>query len=130
MAEKVKSRKLNKGTEEVEEKNVNKTSSKKTQKKTLDDVLGKVDSSRSVALERRTRSVNKNLKGRKLKVTNEDLDEKKLDKEIENEDNLSITLMIVILLACFVVGGILGYMLYRIALNSSNVLSIVPYLFR
>lgn len=53
--------------------------------------------------------------------------EQKLDKEIEIEDNLSIMVMIIILIICFLVGISLGYMLYRIAINSSNVMFIVTH---
>lgn len=55
--------------------------------------------------------------------------EEQLDKEIAKEDNLSITLMVIILVVCFIVGIFLGYMLYRIAINSSNVMFIVKYFF-
>lgn len=48
-----------------------------------------------------------------------DKTEEKIDREIESEDNLSIAVMIAILVGCFVVGTILGYVLYRLAINSS-----------
>lgn len=61
---------------------------------------------------------------RKLGVSRE---EKKLDREIEGQDNLSIMVMIIILVLCFIVGIMLGYMLYRIAMNSSNVMFIIAH---
>ena len=118
---KIKSRKINKDE---------KVTVKKERRKTLDDVLGKVDSSRAVALERRVRTTNKSLKGKKIKAANVDVEEKKLDQAIEREDNLSVAAMILIIVGCFVVGSIIGYMLYRIAMNSSNALLVVPYLFK
>lgn len=69
----------------------------------------------------------KKVKARKIKMTYTDKEEKELDKAIENEDNLSITVMIIILILCFIVGIFLGYVLYRIAINSSNVMMIVRY---
>lgn len=53
--------------------------------------------------------------------------EKKIDKEIEHENDLSITVIISILVLCFFVGISLGYMLYRIAINSSNAMMIIKY---
>ena len=123
---KIKSRKINKDTNVTDKRE--KVTVKKENKKTLDDVLGNVDSSRSVALERRVRNTNKSLKGKKIKAAN--LEEKKLDQAIEREDNLSLAAMILIIVGCFVVGSIIGYMLYRIAMNSSNALLVVPYLFK
>ena len=43
------------------------------------------------------------------------------DKKIENDDNFSIGLMIFILVLCVIVGIVLGYLLYRLAINSSAV---------
>ena len=108
--DKIKSRKLKKDfDQEIEENSVTDVSSKG-----YEEVLKKVNSSRSVAIERKTRAVNKNLKGKKIKKTNLELEETKLDKEIEASDNLSVTVIFLILVTCFVVGGVLGYMLYRI----------------
>ena len=71
------------------------------------------------------------IKTRKLHILDSnDNEEQELDREIEQEDNFSIVLMILILVVCFVVGITLGYILYRIAINSSNVMLIVKYLFR
>lgn len=130
--EKIKSRKINKENKVLEDKDskVSKKKNPKSKKKTLDDVLGKVDTSRSIALERRVISTKKSLKGKKIKSSNLYLEEKKLDKEYEKEDNLSVTMMILILVACFVIGGILGYMLYRIAMNSSNALLVIQHFLR
>ena len=44
-------------------------------------------------------------------------EEKKLDEGIQKDDNMSIGLIILILVLCFVVGISLGYLLYKIALN-------------
>lgn len=42
-------------------------------------------------------------------------------KNIESEDNFSLGLMIFILVLCVIVGVVLGYFLYRLAINSSAV---------
>ncbi len=65
----------------------------------------------------------KKIHTRKLHL-GQDVAEKKLDKEIQNEDNLSISLMVLILIGCFVIGIILGYMLYRLAIDSSAIIII------
>ena len=108
-------------------KKVDNDKNKKQSKKKLDDVLGKVDASRTVALERRTSVVKKSLKGKKIKAFNVNLEEQKLDRQYEKEDNLPVAMMVLILVSCFVIGGILGYMLYRIALNSSNALLVIQH---
>ena len=54
-------------------------------------------------------------------------EEQALDKVIENEDNISITVMFIILRVCFVVGMCLGYVLYQIAINSSNAMLIITH---
>lgn len=61
---------------------------------------------------------------RKLVVSSE---EQELDKVIENEDNISVTVMVIILVFCFVVGICLGYVLYQIAINSSNAMLIITH---
>ena len=45
-----------------------------------------------------------------------------LEKEALQEDNISIAMIVLIIGLCFVVGISLGYILYRIAINSSSVL--------
>lgn len=47
--------------------------------------------------------------------------ETKVDKELEKTDNFSVVMMIVVIATCFVVGIVLGYILYNLALNSSNI---------
>ena len=108
-------------------KKVDNDKNKKQSKKKLDDVLGKVDASRTVALERRTSVVKKSLKGKKIKAFNVNLEEQKLDRQYEKEDNLPVAMMVLILVSCFVIGGFIGYMLYRIALNSSNALLVIQH---
>ena len=45
-----------------------------------------------------------------------------LEKEALQEENISIAMIVLIIGLCFVVGISLGYILYRIAINSSSVL--------
>ena len=49
------------------------------------------------------------------------------DKEIEVEDNMSFALMIFILAMCFIVVTVVGYLLYRLAINNSNALFIYDF---
>lgn len=65
------------------------------------------------------------IKGKKIKekVINER--EKVTDNELENEETMSIAVILFILIVCFVIGIVLGYLLYHIAINSSNALLIV-----
>lgn len=67
-----------------------------------------------------------------VKVNNEDKtdinfdevdDELKEEKIQENVENISLAMIIFVVVSCLVVGGIVGYMLYKIAMNNSNVLS-------
>ena len=74
---------------------------------------------------------NVKVKGRKIRVSNNEkeidkevIEEDKLDREIETEDNMSFALMIFILAMCFIVGTVVGYLLYRLAINNSNALYI------
>ena len=69
----------------------------------------------------------KDVKSKHIDSDLTDEQEDRLDMEIEHKDDLSITLMICILVLCFFVGISLGYMLYRIAINSSNVMMLVRY---
>lgn len=55
----------------------------------------------------------------------EEVEEEKLDKELETEDNMSFAVMALILVVCFVVGILVGYLLYRLAIDNSNTLSII-----
>ena len=56
--------------------------------------------------------------------------DKQMEKEAVQDENMSIILIIVILLLCFVVGISLGFGLYKIAINSSNVGYIISGLLR
>lgn len=70
---------------------------------------------------------NKKIKSRKIKMSFIDKEEEKMDKQIELEDNFSMAAMIGILVVCFIVGISLGYILYRIAINSSNAMMLIHY---
>ena len=48
--------------------------------------------------------------------------DKELEKEALQEENISIAMIALIIGLCFAVGISLGYILYRIAINSSSVL--------
>ena len=59
----------------------------------------------------------KSSKLKKIRMSMTKAEEKKLDEGIQKDDNMSIGLIILILVLCFVVGISLGYLLYKIALN-------------
>ena len=65
------------------------------------------------------------IKGKKIKEKVIDEKEKVTDNELENEETMSIVVILFILIVCFVIGIVLGYLLYHIAINSSNALLIV-----
>ncbi len=65
------------------------------------------------------------IKGKKIKKKVIDEKEKVTDNELENEETMSIAVILFILIVCFVIGIVLGYLLYHIAINSSNALLIV-----
>lgn len=58
----------------------------------------------------------KRIKTRKIHIMDQSFKEKKIDKMVEYEDNMSIVVMIVILMVCFILGISLGYYLYKIAI--------------
>lgn len=61
----------------------------------------------------------KKIKSRKICMSLSKAEEKRLDREIERDDNVSVMLIVVILALCFIVGISLGYVLYRIAINGA-----------
>lgn len=61
----------------------------------------------------------KKVKARKIKMSFTAKEEEKIDHQMEKEENISIAVMLIILVFCFIIGMSLGYMLYRIAINSS-----------
>ena len=65
------------------------------------------------------------IKGKKIKEKVIDEKEKVTDNELENEETMSIAVILFILIVCFAIGIVLGYLLYHIAINSSNALLIV-----
>lgn len=46
--------------------------------------------------------------------------DKELEKEAVYEDNMSILVIVIIIVLCFIVGISLGICLYRLAINNSN----------
>ncbi len=66
----------------------------------------------------------KRIKGMKINADKNILNktDKELEKEALQEENISIAMIVLIIGLCFVVGISLGYILYRIAINSSSVL--------
>ena len=120
--EKLKGKKIKKSVDKVESEEV---VDKKKKAVVTKQVKGEKVANSSV---RKDASAQKYSKVRKRKIKpfilndNEvDLDivEKQLDKEIEAEDNLSIGVMILILIGCLALGVGVGYLLYRLAINSS-----------
>lgn len=59
----------------------------------------------------------KKIKTRKIRMSLSNIEEKRLDKVIERDDNFSVGFMIIILALCFIVGISLGYLLYKIAIT-------------
>lgn len=62
-------------------------------------------------------------------MTLEEVNEQKLEEledEIEEDvENISIAMIIIIVLVCSVVGTIIGYMLYKLAMNNSNLATVI-----
>lgn len=65
------------------------------------------------------------IRGKKIKEKVIDEEEKVTDNALETEETMSIAVILLILFLCFIVGVVLGYLLYHIAINSSNALLIV-----
>lgn len=68
------------------------------------------------------KSVKKRTSSRTPRV---DMTETADDKLQENVENVSVVMIICIILICFVVGGALGYILYDIAINNSDSISML-----
>ena len=68
------------------------------------------------------KSVKKRTSSRTPRV---DMTETTDDKFQENVENVSVVMIICIILICFVVGGALGYILYDIAINNSDSISML-----
>lgn len=58
----------------------------------------------------------KKIKPKKIRMSMTKAEEKKLDKELEMDNNISTAFLLAILVLCFVAGIFLGYVLYKIAL--------------
>ena len=130
----IKSRKIkNVSSEEKKEDSKNEKVTKIKTRRLHKEVISKLDTEnlKQVSKESKVKKndENKKVKNKKIRMSFTAKQEARMDKEIENSDNLSVGLMIVILVLCFVVGISLGYVLYRIAINSSNAMFIVKYLF-
>jgi F0F1-type ATP synthase assembly protein I len=61
--------------------------------------------------------MSKKIKGHNVKRKSE----KELEKEAIMEEKFSILGIILVLIICTVIGIVIGYFLYRLAINSSNV---------
>lgn len=97
---KVKSRKLKKDVSSLEK-----------DLKINNDTLEKIEVTNKVA---------KRIKPKKIKMSFTNKEEKQIDHQMETEENISIVVMLLILVVCFILGITLGYMLYRIAINNSS----------
>lgn len=70
------------------------------------------------------KEISKKIHGKKIKLSNLNIEEKNKDKEYEIENNISIIAIFLILIFFFIFGCVIGYMLYKIAINNSNTLLI------
>ena len=61
----------------------------------------------------------KKLKMKKIKMSMTKAEEKKLDKDLEIDNNVSTVFIAIVLVLSFVVGISLGYILYKIALTGT-----------
>ncbi len=60
-----------------------------------------------------------------VRNTSAKIRETKADREIEQSDNMSVVMMILIIVICFIVGIAIGYVLYNISIDSSNTAYII-----
>ena len=95
-AKKIKTRKLRKGTKDLVDTGLDEG----TRIKEKNDILKK-----------------KKVKSKKIRMSFSKVEEQKMDKAIERDDNMSVMLIVIVLVLCFIVGISLGYLLYRIAIN-------------
>ena len=62
---------------------------------------------------------NKCLRNKKICMSLSKAEEKKIDNDMVREEKISITVIVIILFFCFVVGISLGYILYKLAITGS-----------
>lgn len=58
------------------------------------------------------------------------ISDRKMEQEAEIEESISIGFLILIILVCFIVGIVLGFSLYKLAIDNSNVALIMNKLFK
>lgn len=123
MKRQVKSGKIRFNMEEIE--GVNKTKKVEMAISSNDNVRPKkMVKSGKVRIDNRTLAV-KEKEYVKSRVTSAKIRETKADREIEQSDNISVLMMFVVIIICFIVGIVLGYVLYNISITSSNTAFIV-----
>ena len=83
------------------------------------EVIGK--NRASSYLKVRKRKIKNNVSDKDEVIVSKDEYMDQEDKNILDDDNFSMGLMIFILVACVIVGVVLGYLLYRLAINSSAI---------
>ena len=79
----------------------------------------KVEQGKSEVKETKSSVSKKKVGPRKIRMSFTKAEEQKMDKEIEVSDNMSMGVIVLILVICFVVGIALGYFLYKIAINGA-----------
>lgn len=55
--------------------------------------------------------------------------DRELEKEAIEEENISIIAIIIIVVLCFVIGILLGWGLYKVAINNSNIAFVINGMF-
>ncbi|MBQ8681495.1 MAG: hypothetical protein IJ509_01105 [Bacilli bacterium] len=127
---KIKTRKIRNGVEDKsvleiknKKKNVEKKSNsvKKVKPKKIRNVVdNKTESevkNEKVSVKQKSASTSKKVKPKKIRMSFSKAEEQKMDKEFEKEENISIMVIVGVLAVCFIVGIVLGYFLYELALN-------------
>lgn len=95
----------------------------------LDGVVKKISSKKIEITEKRSEIVGK-FGTKKPKEEDKDIYvgenlDNIVDEVQENVENISIAMIICIVIGCGIVGTIIGYLLYKIAMNNSNVMTIM-----
>ena len=89
------------------------------------ELAGKVASKRVKSKEEKEIKNNSKIKSRKIRINNVSMEETIEDKNQENVENISLAMIAMVILFSVVLFGVVGYMLYKIALTNSDSMALI-----
>lgn len=80
----------------------------------------------------RLRNINEreNISDKKIKDSRiKNKSDKQLEREAIEEENISIMAVVIVVILCFIIGILLGWGLYKLAINNSNIAFVINGMF-